>query len=71
VTHKQFLGIKDAPVAAAAPIIKCIVQSVSDFIKPLNTVLKIKKMTADQVVSKFDKDKSYLLSVKEMKPIFR
>jgi hypothetical protein len=70
MTHAQFLGIKDTPVVAA-PVITYVGQSVSDFIKPLNTVLKIKKMSADQVVSKFDKDKSYLLGVKEMKPIFK
>jgi hypothetical protein len=36
----------------------------------LQSILKISKMSADSLVTKYDKDKSYLLSVKELKKVF-
>ena len=51
-------------------VVSYVQNSITDFIKPLNTLMKQKKMSADQLVSKYDKDKNYLISVKEIGLVF-
>ena len=38
----------------------------SDFIKPLKAIIKQKKISTDAIFKTFDKDKSFLLSAKEI-----
>ena len=51
-------------------VVSYVQNNINDFIKPLNTLLKQKKMSADQLVSNYDKDKNYLISVKEIGMVF-
>jgi hypothetical protein len=57
-------------VKAEVVVVTYVQNSITDFIKPLNTLMKQKKMSADQLVSKYDKDKNYLISVKEIGLVF-
>ena len=44
---------------------------VEDLIKPLNWMIKLKKAKMDAIWKEYDKDRSFLLSGKEMVPMFR
>jgi len=44
---------------------------VEDFIKPLNYMIKKQKVKMDDIWKRYDKDRSFLLSAREMVPLLR